>query len=114
MLVLDEGLLSGIITPKDLLNRVVAKGLDPDNTAVSDVMTSNPDTVPPAMTVLDALREVKLFPCTLYGIVFWPMARVTTIFSSSLVTFFFLRAYETTHICFSIMSLFSSYRIIVW
>ena len=58
MLVLDEGHLAGIVTPKDLLMRVVAKGLDPDATAASDIMTPNPDTVSPAMTVVEALREV--------------------------------------------------------
>ena len=55
---LDEGHLAGIVTPKDLLMRVVAKGLDPDATAVSDIMTPNPDTVAPEMTVVEALREV--------------------------------------------------------
>ena len=58
MLVLDEGHLAGIVTPKDLLMRVVAKGLDPDATAVADIMTPNPDTVAPEMTVVEALREV--------------------------------------------------------
>ena len=58
MLVLDEGHLAGIVTPKDLLMRVVAKGLDADATAVSNIMTPNPDTVVPEMTVVEALREV--------------------------------------------------------
>lgn len=60
MLVLDKGHLAGIVTPKDLLMRVVAKGLDPDITGVSDIMTPNPDTVTPEMTVVEALREVRL------------------------------------------------------
>lgn len=59
MLVLEDSQLAGIITPKDLLMRVVAKGLDPDTTPVSDVMTPNPDTVPPDMTVMEALREAS-------------------------------------------------------
>lgn len=54
----SQGHLAGIITPKDLLMRVVAKELDPDTTAVADVMTPNPDTVPPEFTIVDALREV--------------------------------------------------------
>lgn len=58
VLALDDGHLAGIVTPKDLLNRVVAKGLNPDTTRVSSIMTPNPDTVPPDMTVIDALREV--------------------------------------------------------
>lgn len=59
VLVLRQGLLAGIVTPKDLLNRVVAKGLDAESTPLSEVMTPNPDTVPPSMAVLDALKEVR-------------------------------------------------------
>lgn len=59
VLVLREGHLAGIVTPKDVLNRVVAKGLDPDVTPVSGVMTPNPDTVPPEMTIVEALKEVR-------------------------------------------------------
>lgn len=58
VLVLQEGRLTGIVTPKDLLMRVVAKGLDPDDTPVSAVMTPSPDTVPPSMTAIEALKEV--------------------------------------------------------
>ncbi|CAN0468692.1 unnamed protein product, partial [Ascophyllum nodosum] len=43
---------------KDLLNRVLAKGLDPDHTMVADVMTPNPDTVSSTMTVIEALQEM--------------------------------------------------------
>lgn len=56
---LSHGQLAGIVTPKDMLMRVVAKGLDPESTLVCDIMTPNPDTVPPDMTVVDALREVR-------------------------------------------------------
>lgn len=58
VLVLNEGRLAGILTPRDLLNRVVAKGLDADTTPAEDVMTPNPDTVPPTMTAVGALKEV--------------------------------------------------------
>ena len=43
---------------QDLLNRVVAKGLSPDDTLVGDVMTPNPDCVDPDLTLIDALREM--------------------------------------------------------
>lgn len=56
----DGGGLAGIFTEKDLLNRVLAKGLSPDDVIVADVMTPNPDTVPSSMTVLEALQEVNL------------------------------------------------------
>ena len=59
VLVLDEdGELVGIFTPKDLLNRVVAKGKSPDVTVVSSVMTAYPDCVNANMNVIEALREM--------------------------------------------------------
>lgn len=48
------------MTPKDLLNRVVAKGLNADTIPAEDVMTPNPDTVPPTMTAVGALKEVRV------------------------------------------------------
>ena len=50
--------LVGIFTPKDLLTRVIAKNLSPDDTLVSAVMTPNPDTVSGDLTLLDALKEM--------------------------------------------------------
>lgn len=58
VLVVEDDELVGIFTPKDMLNRVIAKGLSPDLTAVSSVMTQNPDTVSPEMTLLDALHQM--------------------------------------------------------
>ena len=40
VLVMDDDLLVGIFTERDLLNRVVAVGKDPATTAVRDVMTT--------------------------------------------------------------------------
>jgi myosin heavy subunit len=50
--------LLGIFTPKDLLTRVIAKGISPDEAKVELVMTSNPDSVSCDLTVLDALKEM--------------------------------------------------------
>ena len=47
--------LLGILTERDLMTRVLAKGLDPDGTAVRDVMTPNPICVPPETLVSDAV-----------------------------------------------------------
>ncbi|CAN0164528.1 unnamed protein product, partial [Chrysoparadoxa australica] len=58
VLVVERGVLVGIFTPKDMLNRVLAKNLSPDETMVSDVMTPNPDSVLPELTVLDALHQM--------------------------------------------------------
>eukprot|EP01038_Epipyxis_sp_PR26KG_P014656 gene14656-19691_t len=60
VLIMDEvnGKLLGIVTPRDLLNRVVAKGLSPDETLISSIMTPSPDCVSPDLTLLDALKEM--------------------------------------------------------
>mmetsp|Transcript_2474 Transcript_2474/g.5662 ORF Transcript_2474/g.5662 Transcript_2474/m.5662 type:complete len:754 (-) Transcript_2474:87-2348(-) len=49
----------GILTCKDVMSRVVAKGLDPKITKVGEVMTSNPDTVRKDSSVLDALHIMQ-------------------------------------------------------
>ncbi len=55
-LVIEDGVLKGIFTERDLLTRVVAAGVDPDRTSVAEVMTPNPVTVEPQLTAVDALR----------------------------------------------------------
>ncbi len=47
--------LLGIVTERDLMTRVLAKGLDPETTTVRTVMTSHPVCVPPEMRVADAV-----------------------------------------------------------
>jgi len=47
--------LLGILTERDLMTRVLAKGLDPDGTSVREVMTRNPICVPPETPVSDAV-----------------------------------------------------------
>jgi CBS domain-containing protein len=55
VLVTVNGRLEGIFTERDVLNRVVALGRDPDTLRISEVMTRNPDTVGPDATALDTL-----------------------------------------------------------
>lgn len=45
ILILDKGQLIGIFTERDLLNRVIAKSLDPDATTLSQVMSADPRTI---------------------------------------------------------------------
>lgn len=60
VLILDEaGRPLGIFTERDVLTKVVAKSLDPAVTLVSAVMTRNPFTVPPDMSVCDAVLLMK-------------------------------------------------------
>lgn len=56
VLILDTpGSMLGIVTERDLMTRVLAKGLNPENTQVSDVMTLNPYCVTPETLVSDAV-----------------------------------------------------------
>ena len=48
-------ILLGILTERDLMTRVLARGLDPDRTAVREVMTPNPICIPPETLVSDAV-----------------------------------------------------------
>ena len=41
----DKGEPEGIVTDRDLVERVVAQGKDPNSTLVADVMTHNPTTI---------------------------------------------------------------------
>jgi len=47
--------LLGILTERDLMTRVLARGLDPDATSVRAVMTPNPICVAPETLVSDAV-----------------------------------------------------------
>jgi CBS domain-containing protein len=48
--------LEGIFTGTDLIDRVVAKGLNPSDTELRAVMTANPVTLSPGSLAIDALR----------------------------------------------------------
>ena len=53
-----EGLV-GIFTGRDAVCRVLAEGRDPAATALADVMTAHPDTMPPGTSAIDALRQME-------------------------------------------------------
>jgi CBS domain-containing protein len=56
VLVIDAGnKLQGIVTERDMVTRVMARGLDPTRTALQQVMTPDPRCVPPTMQVADAV-----------------------------------------------------------
>ena len=56
VLIIDgPGAMQGILTERDLMTRVLAKGLDADATPVTQVMTRNPRCVPPETKVADAV-----------------------------------------------------------
>lgn len=55
----DDGKLVGIVTERDLTRRAIAKGLDPNETVIGDIMTENPDTLAPDDSAGDALELMQ-------------------------------------------------------
>lgn len=51
--------LIGIVTERDMTQRVVAKGADPNTTPVSEIMTKDPDTLSPDDSAGDALELMQ-------------------------------------------------------
>lgn len=60
LLVVEHGFLTGIFTERDALNRVLAPGLDPEHTLLSEVMTANPRAVPPEKPLSYALHLMHI------------------------------------------------------
>ena len=58
LVVMDGEKLIGIFTERDALNKVLAAGLEPGRTKVSDVMTKDPYSIPPTTTVGEAMELV--------------------------------------------------------
>ena len=59
LVILQGERLIGIFTERDVLNKVVARGIDPARTKVSDVMTSDPYCIPSTTTVSDVLKLIS-------------------------------------------------------
>lgn len=63
VMVMDGERLAGIFTERDVLYRVVAKGLSPPTTPVTQVMTSDPKTITADMTIDEALAFISEMRC---------------------------------------------------
>ena len=59
--VLRDGNLVGIVSERDIMNRVVAVGRTPGTTAVSEVMTANPRAVASDESIEDCLFIMREF-----------------------------------------------------
>ena len=59
--VLRDGDLAGILSERDIMNRVVAVGRTPGTTAVSEVMTPNPRSVAADETIDECLFIMREF-----------------------------------------------------
>jgi len=61
--VLDSGQLVGIFSERDLMTRVVVPGLDPDETPVSNVMTTSLVAAKPEEEIGSALQKMQSLGC---------------------------------------------------
>ena len=61
--VLDSGRLVGVFSERDIMTRVVADGLDPDSTAVANVMTKNIVVADPRDSVDSAIAKMHKIGC---------------------------------------------------
>ncbi|WP_286191937.1 cyclic nucleotide-binding/CBS domain-containing protein [Roseomonas genomospecies 6] len=59
VLVVNHGDLVGIVTERDLNNKVLSTQIDVLETEVSAIMTRNPDTLPPDADAIDALTLMQ-------------------------------------------------------
>jgi CBS domain-containing protein len=60
MIVVDASSnITGIVTERDMTQRVLAKGIDAAETPVSSIMTANPDTLSPNDSAGDALELMQ-------------------------------------------------------
>ena len=63
VLVCDGDRLRGIFTERDLMTRVVGRGLDPRTTRLEQVMTRDPDRIESTATAREALRRMDELGC---------------------------------------------------
>lgn len=67
MLIIDNGILKGILTEQDIVRKVVAKGLEPKKTRVKDIMIHELIIINPDSDIYDALvlmrdRNIRHLP----------------------------------------------------
>jgi CBS domain-containing protein len=61
IMVTVNGKLQGIVTERDINFRVVALGRSPETTQLSEIMTKNPDTLPPDASLNEALEMIQSY-----------------------------------------------------
>lgn len=60
VLIMEDEVLIGIVTERDFLTKVLAKGLRPTETLLGDIMTKDPDRIGPNESVLVALERMQV------------------------------------------------------
>ncbi len=63
VLVVEAGVLTGILTERDIAHRVVAAGLDPATTQTQQVMTADPTTIAADLEPSKALDIMRKLNC---------------------------------------------------
>lgn len=92
VLVMDGDRLAGIFTERDVLYRVVARGRPPAGTPVSEVMTADPKTISPEMTVDETLAFISERRCRHLPVV--DDGRIVGLISQGDVTRFLVEAHK--------------------
>lgn len=59
VIVIDDGEVSGIVTDRDIVVRVVAEGMDPGDTRLGDCCSSGVQTLSPDDSVEDAVEKMR-------------------------------------------------------
>jgi CBS domain-containing protein len=57
--VLNNGQLAGIFSERDLMTKVLVRGLDPNNTTLDAVMSADPLSVAPTVSIQDCMVLMK-------------------------------------------------------
>jgi CBS domain-containing protein len=60
VLVVDGAALAGVFTERDVLTKVVSRGVDPDQTAIERVMTEDPETLTLDDGIVYALNKMSV------------------------------------------------------
>ena len=55
----DDGCLVGVFTGRDAVHRVLAEGKNASDTRLADVMTRDPNAMPPGKTAIEVLRLME-------------------------------------------------------
>jgi len=55
----DDGCLVGVFTGRDAVHRVLAEGKSASDTRLADVMTRDPNAMPPGKTAIEVLRLME-------------------------------------------------------
>jgi CBS domain-containing protein len=59
VLVTEDGYLVGVFTGRDAVHRVLAEGKSASDTRLADVMTPDPNAMPPGKTAIEVLRLME-------------------------------------------------------